>query len=107
MDKWMVRRKYMVEAISRYSKEYVKPCSIYSRTFDTYSYSTWALRELRTYILDHRNREPVELLREFIDKMDKASTMYKDADTGYCFSVAKDTAEYVYDMMVLGSCLVK
>lgn len=106
MDKWMVRRKYMVEAISRYSKEYVKPISYYSVTFDTYVYSTWALRELRTYILDHRSREPVELLQEFIDKMDKASTSY-GAETGYCFSVAKDTAEYVYDMMVISACLVK
>lgn len=107
MDKWKSQRKYTAVCIRSLMDEYKPPSSYFSKNFYNYTDSIWALKELRNYILTNRNRSPISLIEEFIEKMDKASTMYHPAEAGYCFSVAKDTALYVYDALMMGSYMLK
>lgn len=106
MDKWKSQRKYAAVSITKFMQEYKAPKSYFTRNFNSYADAIWALKELRIYILTNRDKSPVSLIEEFMDKMDKASTDYP-AEIGYPFSVARDTALYVYDAMCIGSYMLK
>lgn len=65
--------------------------------FEQRCYSIWAAKELY-YELAKNDDKPAEtVIEEFIDRMDKYSC--KNIETSFMFSVAKDTALDIYDLV--------
>lgn len=66
-------------------------------SFKQESYSRWAAEELMAS-LKKETTPPLILIEEFRDKMDKYSCL--NPSTSFIFSVAKDTAECIIDLLL-------
>jgi hypothetical protein len=62
------------------------------------SYSRWAAREILVMLEKNRDTPPLILIEQFRDRMDEYSCMNKY--TSYRFSVAKDMAEWIVDLLL-------
>lgn len=66
--------------------------------FEQYSYSRWAVKELIRRIQIKKKVPPILVIEDFIREMDKYSCMR--SSSSFMFSVAKDTAEDIYDIFL-------
>lgn len=62
------------------------------------SCSKWALREILTRLERNRSTAPLILIEQFRDQMERYSCM--NSHTSYYFSAAKDTAEWIIDLLL-------
>lgn len=62
------------------------------------SYSRWAAREILTRLEKNRELPPLIVIEQFRDQMDEYSCMNRK--TSYRFSVAKDMAEWLVDLLL-------
>lgn len=65
--------------------------------FKQESYSRWAAYELIVRLKD-RSKPPTMIVEDFIRTMDSYSCVSQDSS--FIFSVAKDTAEYILDLIL-------
>ena len=70
----------------------------YGYSFKQESYSRWAAEELMERLKKETTTPPLILIEEFRDKMDKYSCL--NPSTSFIFSVAKDTAECIIDLLL-------
>ena len=65
--------------------------------FKTKSYTKWAANELLIRLEDNKDVPPLIIIVDFIDEMDK----YSDVNdcTKYRFSIARETAQWVEDLL--------
>lgn len=66
--------------------------------FEGHSYSVWAVKELLRRIQIKKNTPPISVIEDFIHEMDEYSC--KRSSSSFMFSVAKDTAEDIYDIFL-------
>ena len=62
------------------------------------SYAIWAAEELLSYVNEHDSVPPLDAVNEFIKMVDNYSSINKE--TGFIFSIAKDIAEDIFDMLM-------
>jgi hypothetical protein len=62
------------------------------------SYSRWAAREILIMLEKNRDTPPLILIEQFRNQMDEYSCL--NERTSYRFSVAKDTAEWIVDLLL-------
>lgn len=62
------------------------------------SYSKWAAREILVRLIKEKETPPLVVIEQFRDKMDEYSC--RNLNTSYMFSVAKDTAEWIIDLLI-------
>lgn len=82
------------------SELYIKelpPCQ--KRAFMQQSYSRWAAEEILRCIQERGSKQPVTVIEEFANKMDKYSLA--NSNTSYIFSVGYDTAMDILDRFLL------
>jgi hypothetical protein len=68
-------------------------------TFDQQSYSRWAANEILGLIMDHPFTQVDTIVEEFMLKMDYFSCVAKDPNISIIFSIAKGTAEDIFDIV--------
>ena len=61
-------------------------------------YAEFAARELWKYCCENKDKSVIFSIERFIEKMNHWSTL--NGDYSYCFSVAYDTATYIYDCLL-------
>jgi len=66
--------------------------------FEARCYEEWAIDEIIEILENDQESEPVQLVEEFIKKMDKYSCY--NEKTSFMFSTAKDTAVCVLDLLL-------
>ena len=64
------------------------------------TYVKWAYNEIFKYIIDHPNKRPIEAVEDFIFMVDHVAQEAKTGEKSFMFSVAYDTAYYVYDNLM-------
>lgn len=69
------------------------------RYFQYISYSKWTANELLNMVRNQKDIPPTIIVEDFIKKLDRYSC--QDSNTSYMFSVAKDTAENVLDLLLV------
>lgn len=62
------------------------------------SYSRWAAREILIRLIREKNTPPLIVIERFRDQMDDYSC--RNPYTSYMFSVAKDMAEWIIDLLI-------
>lgn len=62
------------------------------------SYSRWAIREIMVCLIKEKTTPPLIVIEQFRDQMDDYSC--RNMHTSYMFSVAKDTAEWIIDLLI-------
>lgn len=62
------------------------------------SYSRWAGREIMVRLLRDNTTPPLIIIEQFRDQMDDYSC--RNVHTSYMFSVAKDMAEWIIDLLI-------
>lgn len=62
------------------------------------SYSRWAAREILIRLIKEKNTPPLIIIERFRDQMDDYSC--RNIHTSYMFSVAKDMAEWIIDLLI-------
>ena len=67
--------------------------------FEERSYARWAATEILESIMDHPLRSADEIIEEFIFKMMIYSAWTDDSDICFRFSVAKETAENILEIL--------
>lgn len=70
----------------------------YDYTLAQTSYSRWAIREIMVRLIKDRTTPPLIVIEQFRDQMDDYSC--RNLYTSYMFSVAKDTAEWIIDLLI-------
>lgn len=73
-------------------------CNWKKSCFEQLSYSRWAANEVLKYVKKHRNRPTIDVLKEFIAKMDIYATF--NEDTTITFLIAKDVASDILDIFL-------
>lgn len=63
-------------------------------------YTKWAYNEIFKYIVEHPNKRPIEAVEDFLFMVDHAAMDAKTGEQSFIFSVAYDTAYYVYDNLM-------
>ena len=66
--------------------------------FEQRSYSRWATKELIRRVQIKKKTPPIMVIEDFIQEMDNYSC--KKPSSSFMFSVAKDTAEDIYDIFL-------
>ena len=66
--------------------------------FQQESYSIWAANELLNELRKNKKDPPLVIMEAFRDRMDAYSC--KNKETSFIFSVAKDTAEVLIDILL-------
>lgn len=66
--------------------------------FEQLSYSRWAADEILRCFMNQNTRSPVDIIEEFISKMDMYSCV--NGNASFMFSVAHDTAEDILDVFL-------
>lgn len=62
------------------------------------SYSRWAAREILVRLIKNNTTPPLIVIEQFRDQMDDYSC--RNLHTSYMFSVAKDMAEWIIDLLI-------
>ena len=62
------------------------------------SYTIWAAEELMVYVKKHDTIPPLDAVSAFMNLMDELAVM--DEATSYIFSIARDTAQDIFDMLL-------
>lgn len=62
------------------------------------SYSVWAIKEILLQLERNQLTPPLVLIEKFRDQMDEYSCV--NTRTSYVFSCAKDTAEWIIDLLI-------
>lgn len=62
------------------------------------SYLRWAVDEILVLLENSNDTPPLLVIEEFRDKMDRYSCL--NSRTSYVFSCAKDTAEWIIDLLI-------
>lgn len=84
-------------AIKDYAMDRFKPERIWPRTrFEFACYSEWAVNEILDLIQDRGAYHPIDVIEEFIEKMDRYSRM--NPKSHVTFSIARDIGEDILDM---------
>ena len=67
--------------------------------FVQYAYSEWAVREIIESIQKNKSKPPIAVVEDFVRKMDEYSCV--NQDTSRIFSIAKDSAMDILDMLIV------
>lgn len=96
---------YILDLLSILEKDWFKkPTKYYELKkidFEYKSYSHFAIEELRLYLLNHKNEDPIYLLDEFRNKMDTFACDSKTGNSNFMFSVYCDVATNVLDELLI------
>jgi hypothetical protein len=90
----------MIDAVE---KEYYKPPKTYKMNkgeFMHRSFKSWAIKELRIYILSHFELSPIEAIEQFRQLMDDFSCRSKDGGISFMFSTAYDVSTDILDNLL-------
>ena len=92
--------KEAIFVLQEYLADHEKPVRYFWRKeyFEQHSYSRWAVKELIRRIQIKKNTPPIIVIEDFIQEMDEYSC--KKSSSSFMFSVAKDTAEDIYDIFL-------
>lgn len=63
-------------------------------------YGNWAVGEIRDYINNHRDWDPLMAVEEFRYAMDTLATSSKKSKNHFMFSVAYDVASHILDELI-------
>ena len=66
--------------------------------FEQHSYSQWAIQELIRRVRIKKKTPPIIVIEDFIREMDGYSCRH--SSSSFMFSIAKDTAEDIYDIFL-------
>ena len=83
---------------------YKEPSTYYGVTKQEFllsSYKTWALHELRVYVLQHPKDDPITCIENFRHMVDGYACDSKTPDANFMFSVSYDVATDVLDMLLI------
>lgn len=100
----MVKIKKALQIVERLKKEWYEAPKTYrmSQTDFYYtSYESWALREVKTYLMIHSDQNPIDALDEFRYQMDCAAVNAKTETTNFIFSICYDVATDVLDNLLM------
>lgn len=91
---------YILTVIRKFADDYLEtPTRLASKgRFEQRSYSRWAIDEILRNIAESPSIHPVMVVESFIRKMDSFSCL--DAQTSIIFSIARDTAEHLLDVLI-------
>lgn len=64
------------------------------------SYSRSALNEIKLYLMEHKNKDPISLVEDFRYLVDCFACITKNADVNFMFSTYYDMATYVLDILL-------
>ena len=86
--------------IDYFKRNYEKPQS-FKMKFKYFSYSRWSLNEIKRWLIESENEDPLEVLYCFSDIMLDYACLSKNGDSNFIFSTACDTAKFVIDELIL------
>ena len=91
----------VINILEEYLKQYKQPekYSWQRGYFEQNSYSVWAMKELIRRIEIKKKLSPILVIEQFIHEMDEYSC--KTQSSSFMFSIAKDAAEYIYDICLI------
>lgn len=98
------RFEYMIESLIDQYREKLTLWNYYrcnGRTFYLYSYSIWALSELKEYVIfhyTHGTRDIEYCIEDYRDMMDEFTCSAKTEITNYMFSLAYDEVTNFLDL---------
>ena len=96
--------KYILSVIDEFRDEYYKsPTSYYHRRkvdFEYQSYKRSAMDEIKFYLMEHENEDPVSAVEEFRYTMNSFACETKNGGANFMFSIYYDVATDVLDVLL-------
>lgn len=96
-------KDYIFIIIDEMTKEYYSPPTTYNIRSDIFmyrSYSHWAIKELREYLISRIDEDPICVVEEFRYKMDFYSCHTKNKNSDIMFSIGYDVATDILDVLL-------
>lgn len=99
-----VNMKYVLSVINDLRDEWYKPPSSYYRRkrieFEHQSYARSAMDEIRFYLMEHENENPITAVENFRYMVDCFACETKNGGANFMFSVYYDVASDVLDVLL-------
>lgn len=96
--------EYILSVINELRDEWYKPPTSYYRRkkadFECQSYKRSAMDEIKFYLMEHENEDPVSTLEEFRYMMDCFACETKNGGANFMFSIYYDVATDVLDVLL-------
>lgn len=99
-----MKMKYILSVINDLRDEWYKPPSAYYHRkrveFEQQSYARSAMDEIRFYLMEHKNENPISALENFRYMVDCFACETKNDGANFMFSVYYDVASDVLDVLL-------
>lgn len=99
-----VTLKYIFSVIDDLKNEWYKPPSGYYHRkridFKQRAYSKSAIDEIRFYLMEHEEEDPIIAIENFRNMVDSFACDAKNSETKFMFSVYYDVASHVLDILL-------
>lgn len=89
--------------LDKFQNELYKPITNYYQRkiyFEYMSYERSAIKEIKKYLIEHKNESPISALENFRYQMDCFACNTKDGGANFMFSIYYDVATNVLDMFL-------
>lgn len=94
---------YVLSVIDSLRAGWYDAPSSYNRkkiNFMQQSYRRSAMDEIKFYLMEHKNEDPIQVIENFCNMMDKFSCNAKNKNISFMFSVYYDVANDVLDVLL-------
>lgn len=90
--------------IDRIRDEWYKPPENYytlkRSVFEYQSYKRSAINEIKLYLIEHKNENPIDVMEDFRYQMDCFACETKNGNTNFMFSIYYDVATDILDALL-------
>ena len=99
-----MKMKYILSVINDLRDEWYKPPSSYYHRnraeFEQQCYARSAMDEIRFYLMEHENENPITAIENFRHMVDCFACKTKNGEVNFMFSVYYDVASDVLDVLL-------
>lgn len=95
--------KSVLLELNKIQNDLYKPITNYYQKkiyFEYASYGRSAIKEIKKYLIEHKDESPISALEDFRHQMDCFACNTKDGNTNFMFSIYYDVATTVLDMFL-------